>query len=88
MYFRNVLCRLKTQLHSEDHNAKAFGHFSAEAQARQSERTLLEDADDVPLRSHLGLLFGTPSTPRNANNQNQSSRTFVIPHSRVFRPNI
>lgn len=77
IYFRNVLCRLKPQLPSEGHHAKAFCHFSAEAQARHPERTLLEDAYDLPLEIHLGLFFGTPSTPINVNSQIQSSRTLV-----------
>lgn len=49
MYFRNVLCRLKPQLPSEDHNTKAFCHFSTEAQARHTLSALLEGAHDIPL---------------------------------------
>lgn len=77
IYFRNMLCRLKPSLPFEYHNAKAFCHFSAEAQARHSEKTLLQDAYYLPLGFHLGLFFGTPSIPINVNSQIHSSRTLV-----------
>lgn len=56
IYFRNVLCRLKPQLPSEDCNTQAFCHFSAEALKHRpgTLRALLEDAYNLPLGFTLG----------------------------------
>lgn len=84
MYFRNVLCRLKPQLPSEDCNIKAFCPFNAEAQARHSDSTARRCLWSST-RIHIGVFFGTPGIPITANSQNQSRRVLVTlsPHGNL-----
>lgn len=82
IYFRNVLCRLKPQLPSEDCNTQAFCHFSAEAQARHSESTVRRRLQSST-RIHVGVFFATPGTPINVNSQDQSRRVTLSVHGNL-----